>query len=212
MSAEPRRILVLAPHPDDEAIGCGGTIRGLADAGADVRVVFLTSGEAGGHGRDPAATARLREREAGRAAEALGVAGIEFWREPDGRLRARRDLADRLAERAAALGADTLYVPHAREQHPDHRAAWRLAARARTALGRAAPDVLAYEVWTALERMDEIVDISDHVAAKRRAIRAYRTQCAVLKFDDAALGLSRWRGEMHSWPGGPYAEVFARPR
>ena len=61
------RILVLSPHPDDEAIGCGGTLRKHVVEGDAVRVIFLTSGEGGGHGRTAEETRRLREREARRA-------------------------------------------------------------------------------------------------------------------------------------------------
>jgi LmbE family N-acetylglucosaminyl deacetylase len=66
-----------------------------------------------------------------------------------------------------------------------------------------------FEIWSPLGDVDEIVDISDVIDEKRRAIRAYRSQCAVMRLDDAFVGLARYRGEMHSWPGGPYAEVFA---
>ena len=44
--------------------------------------------------------------------------------------------------------------------------------------------------------------------AKLAAVRAYKSQCDIMRFDDAIAGLNRFRGEMHSWPGGPYAEVF----
>lgn len=205
-------VLVVAPHPDDEAIGCGGTLRLHANKGDVVHIVFLTSGEAGGHGRDAAETARVREREARRAGAILGAASLEFWHEPDGALRARRQLVERLAARIAALRPAVVYAPHEREQHPDHRAAARAVRRAAAAIGRRSPDILLYEVWTPIERMDEIVDVTSQTAVKRRAIRAYRSQCAVLRFDEASLGLARWRGEMHCWPGGSHAEVFARFR
>jgi LmbE family N-acetylglucosaminyl deacetylase len=58
------RVLVISPHPDDEAIGCGGTLCEHIAQGDQVRVFFLTSGEKGGHGRGEAEFARVREAEA----------------------------------------------------------------------------------------------------------------------------------------------------
>ena len=65
-----------------------------------------------------------------------------------------------------------------------------------------------YEVWTPIQQIDHVANISDNVETKRKAIQAHQSQCSVLKFDEAILGLNRYRGEMHSWPGGDYAEVF----
>jgi LmbE family N-acetylglucosaminyl deacetylase len=67
---------------------------------------------------------------------------------------------------------------------------------------------MQFEVWTPLQDMDHIVDVSRYMKVKMAAIRAYRSQCAVMRFDEALAGLNRYRGEMHSWPGGEYAEVF----
>src|SRR5258708_39695959 len=90
-----KRVFVISPHPDDESIGCGGAIRGHVMCGASVRVVFLTSGEKGGHGRAAEETIRIREAEARAAAQDLGIERVEFWREPDGALRATNRLAPR---------------------------------------------------------------------------------------------------------------------
>jgi LmbE family N-acetylglucosaminyl deacetylase len=209
-----KRVLVLSPHPDDEAVGCGGALRIHRDEGAVVRAVFLTSGERGGHGRAPAETARLREAEARTAAQILGLDQVDFWRQPDGALRATSRLVSRLRTLLADWQPDMLYVTHEHEMHPDHRAAARLVRRALCEKPPlpARPDVRMYEVWTPLQRMDEIVDISPHVETKLAAVRAHKSQCDVLRFDEAVRGLNRYRGEMHSWPGGDFAEVFARMR
>jgi LmbE family N-acetylglucosaminyl deacetylase len=199
-------VLVVAPHPDDESIGLGGTLLRRTTEGDEVHVAFLTSGEQGGHGVAPAQEARRREAEAREAAAILGVAETEFWREPDGRLLATARNVARLRALADRLRPDVVYVPHPAEMHPDHRAAYRIA---RGALN--GTDLLLYEVWTPLQEMDEIVDISDHIERKLDAIRAYAGQCAVLRFDDAFRGLARYRGEMFLWPGGEYAEIFRRP-
>ena len=72
------------------------------------------------------------------------------------------------------------------------------------------PRLLMYEVWTPLQQIDHVEDISEQIDVKVAAIRAHKSQCAIMRFDEAALGLARYRGEMHSWPGGPYAEVFQK--
>ena len=205
------RVLVVSPHPDDESLGCGGTLHQHVVHGDVVRAVFLTSGEQGGHGREREETARLREREATTASGILGLAHIEFWRQPDGALRTSGVLVDRLRRTLREWRPRFLYVTHEHEQHPDHRAAARLVRRAITG-GRfrmTPPTVRLFEVWTPLQRIAEVVDISSSIEVKLRAIRAHRTQCRVMRFDEAFLALSRYRGEMHSWPGGEYAEVFA---
>jgi LmbE family N-acetylglucosaminyl deacetylase len=200
------RVLVVCAHPDDESVGCGGALRLHASAGDRVEAVFLTSGEGGGHGE--AAHGATREHEAQRAAAALGIEKLHFWREPDGRLRVRRELLQRLTQLIDANKYSLLYAPQPHDDHPDHRAAARLV-RAAVGCSAARPAVRFFEIWSPLGDMDEIVDISAVIDDKRRAIRAYRSQCAVMRLDDAFVGLARYRGEMHSWPGGAYAEVFA---
>ncbi|WP_418317896.1 PIG-L deacetylase family protein [Piscinibacter sakaiensis] len=204
------RILVLSPHPDDEAIGCGGTICKHIAEGDEVRVIFLTSGEQGGHGLGLAETSRIREAEAAAAAEILGVQQFEFWHAPDGRLKASTALVKRLADALMDWPAEVIYTTHAGEAHPDHRAAPRIVARA-LAVSAHQPEPITRlsEIWTPLARIDCIHDVSPWMKTKLLAVRAYASQCSVLRFDDAVAGLNRYRGEMHSWPGGDFAEVFA---
>src|SRR5205807_328445 len=98
-----KRVLVISPHPDDESIGCGGTLRQHVVDGDAAHAVFLTSGERGRRGRPLPETARLREQEARDAAAILGLSGIEFWLAPDGAVAAAMpSLAARLTDKIAA--------------------------------------------------------------------------------------------------------------
>ena len=204
------RVMVIGPHPDDESIGCGGTIQKHVVEDDVVHVELLTSGEKGGHDWSEVETAIRREAEARTAAGILGVEHVEFYRQPDGGLRANRRLVELLAQRINSFRPHTIYVPHPAEQHPDHRVVLRLLQRAACAVTTAEPPrVLAYEIWTPLQHLDEIVDITPFLETKLRAIAAYGSQCRIMNFVAAAQGLARYRGEMHSWPGGDYAEVFA---
>ncbi len=99
------RVLVLAAHPDDEVLGVGGTMALLAAAGARLRLVAVTDGEASHPGHpDPAALAALRAAETADALRALGAQDTEVIRLgfPDTGVAAREDaLAARLRDLAA---------------------------------------------------------------------------------------------------------------
>jgi LmbE family N-acetylglucosaminyl deacetylase len=119
-------------------------------------------------------------------------------------------LVARLRSELVEWRPEVVYVTHPREMHRDHRAAAQLVRRAVSELPAemARPEVWMYEVWTPLQHFDRIVDVSDYVDCKLKAVRAHASQCSVMRFDEACRGLARYRGEMHLWPGGDYAEVF----
>src|SRR4051812_6319189 len=116
-------VLVLAPHPDDEAIGCGGALCLHADKGDRLTVVFLTSGELGLKNLPREEVWKIREDEARAAAKILGVGDLVFLRYPDSKLaaelsRVRASLTP-LVERERP---ELIYLPHAQEWHADHKA------------------------------------------------------------------------------------------
>jgi len=201
-------ILVLAPHPDDESIGCGGTLASHARRGERVSVVFLTSGELGIKGMTPEQVWQIREQEAQAAAQVLGIASVTFLRCPDW------FLGDNIAPAAAALRPileaerpEIVYLPHALEWHPDHKAALPVLASALDGISMTAPEIRAYEVWTPLAEYGHVEDISAFIEQKLAAVRCYASQLTELHYDRAVEGLNRYRGEIAMRR--PYAEVFA---
>lgn len=122
--------LVLAPHPDDEVLGCGGIIARKIQRGTHVSIVYLTDGRRGVS--VPAEEGRaLREAEAVQAAAALGVPvdRLTFLRFEDGRLSEYIEQAtEKVRQIISASSVDALFVPYRREFHADHQAAWRIGA------------------------------------------------------------------------------------
>src|SRR5688572_31959142 len=106
-------VVVIAPHPDDEAIGCGGTMCLHNARGDTVSVVFLSSGELGLKDRPKEAAQRIREREAEKAAEVLGVTTLKFlrysdWYVGDASEAAARDVCQVLRQHTPQM----IYLPH----------------------------------------------------------------------------------------------------
>jgi LmbE family N-acetylglucosaminyl deacetylase len=203
------KVLVIAPHPDDEAIGCGGSICLHARRGDRVSVAFLTSGELGLKHLPPQDAWRIREAEAMQAAEILGIAQTRFLRLPDwfvGEDSARA--AGAVEELLREDPPDRIYVPHANEWHPDHKAAAKAVAAALAQRVKPRPEVLQYEVWSALPAYDHVEDITAVMPQKLAAIRAYVSQLRHFRYDHAIRGLNRYRGALAA--RAKYAEVFVR--
>jgi LmbE family N-acetylglucosaminyl deacetylase len=207
-----KKILVISPHPDDEVIGCGGTLAKYISEGNRIEIIFLTSGEDGIKGKNDVETMQIREQESKNVAKFMGFNHIEFYREKDGELNVTQELIQVLRKLIKDYNPDEIFVTHDMEQHPDHKQAAKLVLETLPKMNSEfkLPVVWMYEVWTPLQQMDRIEDISEYVDIKRKAIQTYKSQCAVMNFEEAILGLNRYRGEMHSWPGGNYAEVFKK--
>ncbi|MFT7484344.1 MAG: LmbE family N-acetylglucosaminyl deacetylase [Candidatus Paceibacteria bacterium] len=123
---EGQRLLVIAPHSDDEVIGCGGTIALAAERGAEVHVLIVFDGAAGDpDGKfDKQGYVQRRRQEAQAAGERLGVSRYTFWDFPEGHLATQGDLesgAIRLAQLVEEWRPDTILAPWSGDDHPDHQ-------------------------------------------------------------------------------------------
>lgn len=194
------RLLVLAPHPDDEVIGCGGLVAQHLREQRQVRVLVATDGAEGGD-------AAQRKEESRRALATLGDAAIEFLGIRDRQLAELPQLKDALL----AYRPDLILVPSPIEIHPDHLALARLFCElvqrddtlfADLAVAR----VAFYEVGQPL-RPNAIVDISDVADAKYAAIAEHRSQLAVRDYVAYARGLNAYRA-MTLPAGATFAEAY----
>lgn len=210
------RVLVVAPHADDETLGAGGTIARLVAMGAEVHVAVMT-----GHGGEwnPLGNSEDWDVVRGECASAMGVLGVKHlhFRELPAAMLAAHPIWE-TNEVVRALIADVaptvLLVPFPFDLHKDHREvfeACNVAWRTSSAVGRGIRLVLAYEVqsethWNPpyLEAgflPNVWIDIGDHLATKLEALEVYGSQ--MRPFPDsrslsAIEALARWRGSQQN--------------
>ena len=220
--------VVIAPHPDDEALGCGGLLALLQQAGQPLAAVLVSDGTMS-HPNSAlfSAPARqaVREAEFRHALSILGAGAVEplllglpdSWVPSTDAEAGFAKAVERLREFLQTQQAATVLVPWRRDPHPDHRATALLVQAALAGLAQP-PCRLEYVVW-AWERAapadlptpaDNVrgfrVDVSAGVAQKARAIAAHRSQVAPGVFTDDPAGFLL-SAEMLAHFAGPY-EVF----
>ncbi len=207
-AAGSRRLVIVAPHPDDETLGCGLLIAAAVRAGVRVAVIALTDGDGSHPGSrrwPPAALGRVRRAELRRALARLGgtQAAVRFMGWHDGNVAAEGH-ALALRHVLTRLDAGVVVAASARDHHPDHQAGWALSVAATRGGGVA---LVSYAVWSRVDAGGPRV--YRDVAAKRWAARAHRSQVGGYIADDpqgfrlTAGHLARFTGE---------AEVFATTR
>lgn len=207
------RPLVVAPHPDDELIGAGGSIVGHVRRGHRTVVVHLTSGEraAGLLDLPPDQRGPHREAEALEAAAAVGLdpSEVELLRLPDGRLSPTDDAQVEALRRVLEVRRpDLVYAPWPIDAHRDHTAAAGLVAAALTQVGLEQPPTIAlYEVWTPLAPT-HLVDIGTAIDAKVDALGHYASALTAVDYRHTARGLAAYRSAQ-GLRGRGYAEAFA---
>jgi LmbE family N-acetylglucosaminyl deacetylase len=209
------RVLAIAPHPDDELIGAGGSLIRHARRGAEVTCLQVV-------GREPTLDGERTDAEYDAEIELarsrLGATECVSLNAPSRDLLPTRELRLRVAEVVRRVRPDIVYLPHRDEADLEHQVVhdiahdglWMASAGFFPEAGpRPCPPprlVLGYEVWTPLRRFQHVEDISDAVEQKVAAMRAYASQLEHVAWDEAVRGLAAYRGAMAQ--GGGHAEVF----
>lgn len=181
-----KRALVIAPHPDDEVLGCGGAMMRLAEAGAEVHVVIMTRAGIDRFGPDAADAIR---REALAAHAVLRVAGTHFLDLPAAALDtvAHADVNAALCALVTRIAPDTMFVPFVGDVHLDHQLTFLSAMVAARPRGGDIPlRVYCYETlsetnWyapgiTPTFAPNVYIDISNTLDSKIAAFRSYESQ------------------------------------
>ena len=209
-----KKVLVIAAHPDDEVLGCGGTIARHADAGDQVHILIMAEG----------ATSRQLQRDRAQASEELsaleeaaktagtilGAAGVEVLDLPDNRLDSleRLDLIKQIENRIDCYQPEVIYVHHAGDVNVDHRRLHEAVTTAcRPTPGQLVRRILSYEVASSTEWQPPgsgpaftpnwFVDISGQWDRKRDALLGYASEMRAwphARSLKALEHLARWRG------------------
>jgi LmbE family N-acetylglucosaminyl deacetylase len=182
-----RSCLVLAPHPDDETLGCGITIMQRVEAATPVHVVVVTDGSTWPPGRDPAENIATRDAELRASCGVLGLPGADLTHLdfPEQELdRAGDDLVDAVADAIRTWEPEDVLTTSVGDPHPDHAA---LGAATRRAVAGTGARLLVYPVWQwdhprawvrtwRASSRPELVRTSGYLDRKRAAVASYRSQ------------------------------------
>ena len=217
-SAPTGRIVVLAPHMDDEVFGCGGTIAQMVARRATVTVVFMTDGRKGyaaatmqGRAAEEiaaweAALSETRKEESRRAAKILGYQDVLYLELPDGALACTPGAVGRLASALRVLQPDAVFLPFLTDIHHDHWLTNVIFAEAATAAAlRSEVMCWGYEVWTPAPA-NTVVDVTDVFELKARAMDEFASQ-QEYDYRRAMVALNTYRS-MFAAHGTGYAEGF----
>lgn len=201
------RVIVFAPHPDDETLGCGGLIARLVLNRQPIHVIVISDGSAS-HPRSrkypPAKLALVRERETRAALVRLGLSdphavtflGLKDGEVPGPASPAFPNVVLAVAHLVRDFAADTVVAPIRNDEHADHRATFHIVDAALDKLLPSRPRLLEYGIWGAPGAADAAyesqclayrhyaLDVSLVLRRKESAIRKYRSQTGKLIKDD----------------------------
>lgn len=183
--------LVIAPHPDDESLGCGGSIARHVKAGSRVKIIFMTNGDRGDfEGKFGGNYVKMRKQSAEKAMEILGVKDYEFWSYKDRDLYSvEKEIKEKLFHTIEIFPPSLIYAPSPLEAHPDHKVAFEVVWNLK---GKIKANLAFYEILMALYP-NVLVDITAEMEQKKRAIESYYTEVYYNDYVTKVEGLNRFR-------------------
>lgn len=203
-----KKFLILAPHQDDEIIGCGGTMIKNAAEGKWIQTVYLTDGayQSGPYSRSEMVS--VRRDEAIRVAKEIGAREPLFLDCPaNPTFSIREDKKKMLAKWINEFEPDSIWIPFVFDHHPDHRRANVLLAQVLKESYQRDANIYSYETWSMLPA-NVLVDITDWMDKKRRTLSMFKSQTAGFDYVHCTTGTNSHRSWMVNGSG--YYEAFFR--
>jgi LmbE family N-acetylglucosaminyl deacetylase len=186
------KILLIAPHPDDEVLGCGGTLALLRQHGCEIKIVVITDGGAGdplGYSPDVRQT---RQQESIAAMRLMGIEDVVFLNAPDGAYQHTPEISDKLADILKTYQANWILFPSVLDYHRDHVAISLTIMELWQQTG-CREKLLCYETWATVPATN-LVDISPVFELKMQAIQCYALPLQYGDYLNACKGMATYRG------------------
>ncbi|MCL6591060.1 MAG: PIG-L family deacetylase [Firmicutes bacterium] len=200
-------ILVLAPHMDDEIIGCGGTLLKHSQAGDKISVVYMTDGSKGIPGKQPNYDLiKLRKEEAMKSNTLLGIQDVIFLDIEDSSDESWESYEELLYNILIDNRPELIYLPWYLDIHPDHQKTNFLLKKI-VEKSQFKCTVCAYEVWYPLNP-NILVNITKQMPVKLQAISEHKSQLELIKYSRLITSLNSYRACFIPLPGLDYAEAF----
>jgi len=213
-----KRILIIAPHPDDEVLGCGGVIRKFANQGFKVFVLIASRGSSKLYDQQKVENVRI---EAWEAHKRLGVTETYFLEYPAPELDtiALADISRDFSRIIAENKIDILFLPHRGDIHSDHKAVFNAGIVAARPVGNnSVKEIYCYETLSETEWAapfadhafipNYFVNIDDTISEKKEALQCFKSQMREFpnpRSLDTIDALAKFRG---STVGFQHAEAF----
>jgi len=211
-------ILVIAPHPDDDVLGAGGTMVAAADQGKGVFSVYLTDGR-GSPRQDQSisdeAMAARREKEALSALQAVGAEGGFFLKRRSEELAGEmgRKTQEELTGILQFIQPEEVFLPAPYERHRTHQRCTRLSLDALRRVGDLRATLLGYSLWGSFwgEKKRVVRDIGPFIKKKVEAVIAHASQIDSRSYQQGILGKNNYEAifwESHEIQEAAFVEIF----
>ena len=212
----PTKVLVIAPHPDDEVLGCGGTVRRHVAKGDEV---FLCIGTKAYTPEWSEEFIQERAKEVERANSILGVKKTYFLDFPSVRLDTvpQKEVNDALLKIVKEVNPEIVYIPHGGDLNQDHRLLFAAALVASRPLPNSpVKQLFSYEALSETEWGNELtpfipnayVDITNGIVAKKEAMAAYKSELREFPHPRSLKAIEALAVKRGSEAGMEYAEAF----
>lgn len=188
------KILVIAPHPDDESIGMGGF---LTKYKSKCEVLLLTNGACGNPQWSKEKTIEVRKQEFQDAMTYIGIEKYYMLGVMDQEARKHLSVLKKYLESKY----DYIFVPSRYDIHPDHSCLYKYVKRHKNKKSI----IVEYEVWSPLRNPNFYLDISDCYKEKEITIQKHVSQIERTQYDWGSIGLNMYRGMIS---GNRYAEAY----